>query len=647
LEASFSVAAYIMASLEDTHDPTAVALRAVLEERDVRHQVGRCLTNLVTEVVEAADLSHALQAHLQQAAAAQQAAAWQQALAESYQERQRQVTTALPLADALVEDLITTSRQLGRYQALQAQHETLLSDHDACVAQLLQAQDQIRWLEEEKLRQPVGQEPPEIMYTTTAESETSPVAAQPQPSPPSVPDISSSALSSLPVVEKTVLVAKETTADLKVKTAPLETVSEIPVSLPMVSEATTEPPALQAVVSLEAADSADSAGRPPCLEDLSDIILMQTFSYLDALEILNTAQISVRMYRKVDALFGLGGPGPQASDNTTISTVDDEEGSTGNSITALTEVLPTATDRSATPVASGGLSLMPSSPGATTTTSGTAAGSATPKTGTASSATTTATTKDPLSLPPLTPPSGKQNASAVMQNVFGFLQPRSRGLTTPPRSNRAGSSNSGSNGMMNATTANAVASKLTDTELNAIVGMMERMRQKEALADKLKSENAKLKADLDGTESVKEFLVARVREMEESSVRQEDMEIKVAQQIASDQEVIAFLDARVQSLEQGAAALEAERTNATTAMATLQKNLEQKTSVLQDMLQFERERFIEYEKDAKTTKKVLVKEIKLCRNQIVALAAERDAYKEQNQTLQKAVLHTNGDRIYA
>lgn len=234
-----------------------------------------------------------------------------------------------------------------------------------------------------------------------------------------------------------------------------------------------------------------------------------------------------------------------------------------------------------------------------------------------------------------------------MQNVFGFLQPRSRGLGTPPRSTRTGSSSSSSHGMMNATTANSVASKLTDTELNAIVGMMERMRQKEALADRLKSENAKLKADLDGTESVKEFLVRRVRDMEESSVRQEDMEIKVAQQIASDQEVIAFLDARVQALEQGAAALETERTDATTAMATLRSQLEQKTSVLQDMLQFERERYIEYEKDAKTTKKVLVKEIKLCRNQIVALQAERDAYKEQNQTLQKAVLHTSGDRIYA
>jgi hypothetical protein len=630
-------------SFPDAHDPTAAALRAVLEERDIRHQVGRCLTDVVTEVAEAADLSKALQAHLASAAAAHQATAWQQALAESYDARQRQIHTALPLADALVEDLITTSRQLGRYQALQAQHQTLLSDHDACVAQLLAAQDQIRWMEEETLRQP--EEPPLITYSATADSESS---FPPQPSPPSVPDLSSRTFDEEKPVGETAVVAEAeetTTAPMVVPTGALATVAEIPVSPPVASQpprttTTPDPPALQAVVSLEAADS--SAGRPPCLEDLSDPIMMHTFGFLDALEILNTAQISVRMYRKVDALFGLGG-GPLASDNTTISTVDDDASAGGHSLT--TEVpSTTVTDRSATPVASGSLSLMPASPGATT--SATAAGSATPKAGTAAASTTTSS---PLSLPPLTPPSsGKQNASAVMQNVFGFLQPRSRGLGTPPRSTRTGSSgSSSSHGMMNATTANSVASKLTDTELNAIVGMMERMRQKEALADRLKSENAKLKADLDGTESVKEFLVARVRDMEESSVRQEDMEIKVAQQIASDQEVIAFLDARVQALEQGAAALETERTDATTAMATLRSQLEQKTSVLQDMLQFERERFIEYEKDAKTTKKVLVKEIKLCRNQIVALQAERDAYKEQNQTLQKAVLHTSGDRIYA
>jgi chromosome segregation ATPase len=139
--------------------------------------------------------------------------------------------------------------------------------------------------------------------------------------------------------------------------------------------------------------------------------------------------------------------------------------------------------------------------------------------------------------------------------------------------------------------------------------------------------------------------------MEESLTNQEDNETKVAQQIASDQEVIAFLDTRVQELEKQVSDLHAHQAEVDAERDKLRDNLEQRTTVLQDMLQFERERFVEFEKDAKSTKKVLVKEIKLCRNQITALTAERDALKEQNQTLQSAVMHTSssgmGDRVYA
>ena len=168
------------------------------------------------------------------------------------------------------------------------------------------------------------------------------------------------------------------------------------------------------------------------------------------------------------------------------------------------------------------------------------------------------------------------------------------------------------------------------------------MRSKEAAVEKLKAENEQLRAAHEGTQAVKDFLIQKVRAMEESLTAQEENETKVAQQIASDQEVIAFLDARVQALEWQVQNLQQARADLEKEKTTLRNNLEQRTAVLQDMLQFERERFVEFEKDAKGTKKVLVKEIKLCRNQITALTAERDALKEQNQTLQSAVLHTPG-----
>jgi hypothetical protein len=59
------------------------------------------------------------------------------------------------------------------------------------------------------------------------------------------------------------------------------------------------------------------------------------------------------------------------------------------------------------------------------------------------------------------------------------------------------------------------------------------------------------------------------------------------------------------------------------------------------MLQFERERVSENEREWKATKKLLVKEIKSCRAQLLALQAERDGFREQNERLKKAVLLTN------
>ena len=47
---------------------------------------------------------------------------------------------------------------------------------------------------------------------------------------------------------------------------------------------------------------------------------------------------------------------------------------------------------------------------------------------------------------------------------------------------------------------------------------------------------------------------------------------------------------------------------------------------------------VDQEKEWKSTKKVLVKEVKHCRAQIMALEAERDGYREENEKLKEALL---------
>ena len=125
-----------------------------------------------------------------------------------------------------------------------------------------------------------------------------------------------------------------------------------------------------------------------------------------------------------------------------------------------------------------------------------------------------------------------------------------------------------------------------------------------------------------------------------SDDKSKDDEVKVTQQIASDQEVIAFLDSRVQELERSSENLTQDRDAARKELESIQVTSSKKITMLNDILKYEREKLKDEETEWKATKKVLVKEVKSCRAQIVALQAERDGYKEQNEMLKRAIVST-------
>jgi len=181
--------------------------------------------------------------------------------------------------------------------------------------------------------------------------------------------------------------------------------------------------------------------------------------------------------------------------------------------------------------------------------------------------------------------------------------------------------------------------------------MTEKLRQRENEVLALKTQNFELAGKLDGTEAVKDFLISKVREIEAAMTKNRDSEGKLTQQIASDQEVIAFLDGRVQELERNERVLLAEKESLVNEIKKKKDQNAKKITVLSDMLQFEREKLVENEREWKSAKKVLVKEVKSCRTQILALHAERDGLREQNGKLQKAMLSAgvgaNGSGSYS
>ena len=63
---------------------------------------------------------------------------------------------------------------------------------------------------------------------------------------------------------------------------------------------------------------------------------------------------------------------------------------------------------------------------------------------------------------------------------------------------------------------------------------------------------------------------------------------------------------------------------------------------MSDMLRFEREQMAANEKEWKTAKKVLIKEVKTCRARIVALEAEVEGTRKQNTQLKQGLISLQG-----
>ena len=325
--------------------------------------------------------------------------------------------------------------------------------------------------------------------------------------------------------------------------------------------------------------------------------LMEVFGYLDPMDILNTAQINLTMYTKVDNIFGIS-----------------EDGQTPPTPTPAPKPKPAPQPQQS--------SQSKAPPTAATASSGTTQ---------STQATPTKTKSNPSS-----PSSAALAGGPLGKGLFSMLQPAAKPTPSASGSTRSGGSAAPSQ-PLNAKVAQSMASKLSDAELAAIISMTDKLSKLEKEVHNLRNDKEVLAAKLEGTEAVKQFLIGKVRDVEVKLNRSREDEIKVTQQIASDQEVIAFLDSRVQELEQQTLNLTKEHSAAQAELDALKVSTSKKITMLSDMLKYEREKVREDEGEWKATKKVLVKEVKSCRAQILTLQAERDGLKGQNDMLKRAI----------
>lgn len=615
-----------------------------LANAQLRSTVDDCLRDMLTDVELSALLEDRLVTEHEIQRLKTQLLERDWALEETKVLRKERAVKERKLANDMVKELWSLSQQLGELKDVKKQHQELLVQYDEVIAKLIQTEEELQEAREmNQQRDKVD----DAAKTTDVDSgtATAPKADEgdvEEDAPVVTENLSGITKESIPEdgaeTEKAPVSSDlgEESKDEIVESTLTPPVAILSEGQPRVAEEPTAAPAPAAVVTLEQ----ESEPETPRLDQLDNKILMIIFAYLDALDILNVAQINISMYSRVDSLFGLGGGEPDG-DNSTIAT-NETAPSTQPTVSVTTSQPSTSTAQPTATSATGTFAAIPPKAPTTSTTTPTATATTT--------GTTTASTTKPRPVAIATDPQKHQNvvgpvnaANEGLRGILSMLQPNrkpSGGPRSPLRNRSPSLPSSESAPPMNAAMANSMAAKLSDAELNAIIVMTERLRQKEILVESLLKEREDLAAKLDGTESVKQFLIAKVRDMEEAIQAQEDNELKVAQQIASDQEVIAFLDGRVQELERQVALLKKDQRGALDELARVKEQAEQKGIVMGDMLQFERERWNESEREWKATKKVLVKEVKSCRAQIVTLQAERDGYREQNDLLRKAVLAT-------
>ena len=583
-------------------------LSATLTDLHIRNEVGDCIQEMLMDIETTHDLQQQIELETARRSLEKAQREQQGVILEAHTERLERHNRRVLLADNFAVELLKLNREMKELVEWKEAHEYKVRNYDSMLAKLTQAEEDLRDAKrissssDAPQRQTDDNKADEVESSTKKDVEQSPSTEK----APEQINIMSDGTAPGKTVEN---VPAETATMTKEGAKPSEEElieindnqalaeqKEESQNMEAQEEDQKLPATDPAVVSIDV--EADVEEDVPTILTLDVEPLMMVFGFLDAMDILNTAQINLVMYNKVDNIFGISedGQSPPA---------------------------PTPSKPKQKPAEAKSTAIHP------------------PVAASSSNVATSAAQ----------PTHQKSNSTASIGSATGVMGKGLFAMLTPAKaeaavspSAKAPSSNPSSaqqqSQPLNAKVAQSMASKLSDAELAAIISMTDKLSKLEKEIHVLKNEKEVYAGKLEGTEAVKQFLIGKVRDVEVKLQRSKEDEIKVTQQIASDQEVIAFLDSRVQELEQQTENLTLEKTGTQAGFDDLKVSTSKKITMLSDMLKYEREKVREDESDWKATKKVLVKEVKSCRAQILALQAERDGLKEQNDMLKRAIVST-------
>lgn len=179
----------------------------------------------------------------------------------------------------------------------------------------------------------------------------------------------------------------------------------------------------------------------------------------------------------------------------------------------------------------------------------------------------------------------------------------------------------------------ALVKKLSATEYKAVLAVSEALKMQTAEGEQLRADKDDLAARLANTETVRDFLVQKLRSAELALKATMKEAGQLRKQALADGEIISYLDLRGQDLDTQNQELELARKHLQASINLQQATFAHAEKRLGTELLEARARLEETETSQRATKKLLVKEVKSLRSQLEVVTKERNIYGAQIRVL--------------
>ncbi|KAG7399146.1 hypothetical protein PHYBOEH_009606 [Phytophthora boehmeriae] len=185
----------------------------------------------------------------------------------------------------------------------------------------------------------------------------------------------------------------------------------------------------------------------------------------------------------------------------------------------------------------------------------------------------------------------------------------------------------------------AIVKSLKPDQIKFFHDMSTRVKTLEAHLAQVQAEKEDVAARLYSAENVRDFLMEKLKDLEDTLAANMTATTKKDEQAGLDREIIGFLDAKTQEYETALKEYAKQNDGLRLEIAHLREDYTSKTTIIQDMVELLTDEKKELEAQVRSQRKILVREVKVLRTQNQQLVAEKDHYFAQLKQLKHALQH--------